>query len=533
MPSDYKIWQSAPLSKLEYDALLAFYRAWRAGKPTDREHVVFDLVQAGAKPREADAAVQAIELSQPERLSLLESGRDREMLPTLAATIALSADEDASADLADLELIVRHANASYTPDHKTFPIDTFAAALGLEREHTARLARLGRLGNAERVTLPSTALMWTSFEEFLGERLHRVGSSIPAEAPIAITAVIKQVRWRQLGVYQGETTLDLRTPMTVLVGANGVGKTTALAALAMLKDLAGQGLAAITKHHARLPSGADELELGAVAELNRAGTSERVAWEFHVGRAGRLHARSELLRRDESLLASFDRGTGRWMGDDQRLVEHSMRADQLALTTATEPATHWQLIALRQHLQRWHIELAAAQLTDDKTLDLVWHRYDEHPDALEILRAQIRAVTGVEIVREARSLFVVDRAGHKVPRAVAATGVVRAIDLLARLFDPEPPTLLAIDEIENHLHGDLAARLIDVMRSVSHRTQIVLTTHSARVVRSFDSAEVRLVRRNDKTSSIVSIGDDPQLARLLEIGEIGALLHDGYLTGAP
>ena len=178
------------------------------------------------------------------------------------------------------------------------------------------------------------------------------------------------------------------------------------------------------------------------------------------------------------VLASFALGVGRWRDPAGRLVEHTMRAHELALTTADAPAASSQLMALRQHLLGWHVEVAT--------------------------------VAGW---------------GDPAPRSARGT--------IARLFAPEPPTLLAIDEIENHLHADLAARLLDVMRSVAGRTRIVVTTHSARVLRCFAPAEVRLVRRGRDGSTIVGVDDEPRLAELIRAGELGDLLQDGYLTGAP
>ena len=52
------------------------------------------------------------------------------------------------------------------------------------------------------------------------------------------------------------------------------------------------------------------------------------------------------------------------------------------------------------------------------------------------------------------------------------------------------------------------------MRSVSHRTQIVVTTHSARVLRAAQADEVQLCHHTPHGSVIAPLRAYPHLARL-------------------
>jgi predicted ATPase len=68
-------------------------------------------------------------------------------------------------------------------------------------------------------------------------------------------------------------------------------------------------------------------------------------------------------------------------------------------------------------------------------------------------------------------------AGHT-NLAEASFGTIRALALLAVLYDPDPPRITCIEEIDHGLHPYALDRIVDLLRVASGRTQFIIATHS-------------------------------------------------------
>lgn len=65
-----------------------------------------------------------------------------------------------------------------------------------------------------------------------------------------------------------------------------------------------------------------------------------------------------------------------------------------------------------------------------------------------------------------------------IPATRLSDGTLRYLCLLAILCDPEPPRLICMEEPELGLHPDILPKVADLIKTASHRTQIIVTTHS-------------------------------------------------------
>lgn len=88
---------------------------------------------------------------------------------------------------------------------------------------------------------------------------------------------------------------------------------------------------------------------------------------------------------------------------------------------------------------------------------------------------------------------------QKIPGWMMSTGTLRALAIVAALRHPRPPTLLAIDEIENSLDPrTLGFVMEEIRRAVkSGRTQVILTTHSPQLLDLVRLEHLVLVQRNN------------------------------------
>lgn len=121
--------------------------------------------------------------------------------------------------------------------------------------------------------------------------------------------------------------------------------------------------------------------------------------------------------------------------------------------------------------------------------------------------------------------------------ADASYGTVRVLALLALLYDPEPPLLTCIEEIDHGLHPHLLDRLVERLRDASRRTQFLIATHSPALVNRLKPEELIVCERAPDGSTILPAAN-PSDIRLKERavgGELGLgeLWFSGALGGVP
>ena len=120
-----------------------------------------------------------------------------------------------------------------------------------------------------------------------------------------------------------------------------------------------------------------------------------------------------------------------------------------------------------------------------------------------------------------------------VPATRLSDGTLRFLALMAILCHPEPPPLVCIEEPELGLHPDIIPVIAELLESASQRTQLVITTHSAKLINALSNAPESVV------ISTLDPGEGTQLRRLsseeldpwLERFELGELWEMGEIGG--
>jgi predicted ATPase len=146
--------------------------------------------------------------------------------------------------------------------------------------------------------------------------------------------------------------------------------------------------------------------------------------------------------------------------------------------------------------------------------------------SFERVQVQIDGGTALLMIRE-KGLDI------PIPATRLSDGTLRFLALLTILCHPEPPPLICIEEPELGLHPDIIPVVAELLRSASERTQLVVTTHSKRLIDEF----------SDEPESVVVCERDPeegtQFRRLskddldvwLERYELGELWEKGEIGG--
>ena len=111
-------------------------------------------------------------------------------------------------------------------------------------------------------------------------------------------------------------------------------------------------------------------------------------------------------------------------------------------------------------------------------------------------------------------------------------GSLRFICLVTVLLQPNPPTTIIIDEPELGLHPYAITLLGALIRSLSTRTQVIVSTQSVELLNEFDVSDLIVVDR-EAGGSVFKRLDEAEFSNWLEDYTIGELWQKNILGGRP
>ena len=119
-----------------------------------------------------------------------------------------------------------------------------------------------------------------------------------------------------------------------------------------------------------------------------------------------------------------------------------------------------------------------------------------------------------------------------IPLIRMSDGTLRWLTLLAILLNPDPPSVVCIEEPELGLHPDMIHELAKLLFDASQRMQLIVTTHSERLVDEFsESPEIVIVCEKESGCSKFRRLDQVQLSSWLKEYSLGQLWTKGQLGG--
>jgi len=375
--------------------------------------------------------------------------------------------------------------------------------------------------------------------------------------------------------------------LNVLVGPNEAGKSNFLDLIEFLGDSARLDLAGAVRARGgleRVRFRGGDVGTGAVsvhvwANVTRY-SSETAPDEYDLRFWSRklpgMESRSILVRNEEF---RFKRTAGRgrritvggdrvelvdWKGDRETSQrELALKSDSLALSTLTRlPDAQGgdevrRFADLFTTFRVFNVDVERARkpgrvgdgglASDASNLASSLQKLNEHPqiwaDLLDDARAMIpgfenlifEAVGGSEV---AVAVKLVERGlRDETYLADASFGTIRLLALLALLYDPDPPAITCIEEIDHGLHPYVFDRLVERLREASKRTQLLVATHSPPLVNRLRPEELLVTERALDGSTRLPAVDAAEIAAqeaaaegLLQLGE---LWFSGSLGGVP
>jgi predicted ATPase len=119
-----------------------------------------------------------------------------------------------------------------------------------------------------------------------------------------------------------------------------------------------------------------------------------------------------------------------------------------------------------------------------------------------------------------------------IPLVRMSDGTIRWLALLAILLNPDPPPLVCIEEPELGLHPDMIHELAKLLTDASSHMQLIITTHSDRLIEEFsETPEVVVVCEKENGSSTLRRLNADQLSSWLKEYSLGQLWTKGQLGG--
>ena len=360
------------------------------------------------------------------------------------------------------------------------------------------------------------------------------------------------------------------TRMTVVVGANGSGKSSLFDVLAFLKDSLAQNVAAAVAlrggYRDLVSRGqADPIEItvkfresgGRLAtyllRIIQDGGSVVVDHEtlsYRKGQGGQWGWRFVDCRRGEGKVITNENeyGVSAMKGEDRKKREFKLDDPSTLAIKSFGQLQEFPIVSqLRSLIESWHIsdfhiadarpcvEVGYAEhlsTRGDNVAQVAQYLYKNHPEqfetVLDAMRQRVPGVSGVEAkhTEDGRLVLRFQDGSFQDPfiARYVSDGTIKMFAYLVLLYDPNPHSLLTVEEPENQLYPALMHELAEEFRDYARRgSQVFVSTHSPDFLNGAELDEIRWLVKEDGFTKV---------RRASESELLQALVHEGDLPGA-
>jgi predicted ATPase len=170
------------------------------------------------------------------------------------------------------------------------------------------------------------------------------------------------------------------------------------------------------------------------------------------------------------------------------------------------------------------------------------HDRDDLQRICEILEAVVPAVERVNVKDYGSKLAIefTQRWGDEpksltLEAASMSDGTLRALGLLAAVYQRSAPSLIAIEDPEATIHPGALGVILDVLRFASRRMQLVVTTHSPEVLDAdwLEDRHIRIVTWQDGATRVTPLSVGSREALREHLTTAGELFRSNALNGRP
>ncbi|NLL37499.1 MAG: AAA family ATPase [Fretibacterium sp.] len=348
------------------------------------------------------------------------------------------------------------------------------------------------------------------------------------------------------------------SPLQVIVGANGSGKSSLFEFLKFIRDACYQEIppeiveGTIGQQIFHKP-GPDKLWWSAEVDLR-----EQVPLYYQgelMGPVGSTKVTFERVITKEPLHEGFDTsytfmnfkdGKGVVRDPEDRHFKRKewdlKKPNQLALGAITD-SNLVTLFNLREYIRGWrfynsfHIHNEKIRKSVPTSQEPVLHEdagnlsavlfnlMTEHPESFDELKSVIKAaIPGFRDLNvkarggpgEVIAFWQEENIDTDLSLADLSDGTLRFIAWATLCVMPSPPTLICIDEPDQGVHPRTLPILAGLFEKASQRTQVILATHSSYFLTQFDLKNIAVMKKEDGKSVFVEVSDSQTLLDNLE-----------------
>lgn len=327
--------------------------------------------------------------------------------------------------------------------------------------------------------------------------------------------------------------LDMR-PLMVMIGANGVGKTSVLDAFSLLSASADGKLSTQLNNMGGITevlTRNDTNELSLAVDMNIPG-HEPLKYELQIAPRGTsYYISSEILSQKREgykypfkHIDSYQDDVKYYEIEEGVLHRPNWKHNPFETSLSQVPKMYSQPEELRQILSsasKYHVlnvkqnapvklpqQMKPAQLPGEDGEDLFPFLYnlkegsrDRYDTIIDTLKAAFPGFESLSFPPVAAGMLAMTWKekffGNPLYMNQLSEGMLRFLWLASLLQSPGLSTITMIDEPEVSLHPELLSLLADLMREASLRTQLIVATHSDRLIRFLKPEEVVVLDLNE------------------------------------
>ncbi len=315
----------------------------------------------------------------------------------------------------------------------------------------------------------------------------------------------------------GDIELNFRD-LTIIVGANSSGKSNCLEALYFLAFILVKGRLPSTEAMPRFVRyNQEKISFSIVVEDGNNHAEYQVSLGLNDETIG---IASEHLLVNGKQVIDITNGKGEVFDEDgknpQQYESDTEIAEELALKSAgkfgNKPFTkkianyirEWEFYNINpEEMKKYSLFIEAMELkkegTDDiPSLDTKARKSEEilnywatnNEEKFKQVSQELKECLNIELNNEGEFVKVLEEDGKKMPLSSMSDGTLRIIAYCVLLYQSEIPPLISIEEPERNLHPGILKDVASIIKKLSKRTQVIVTTHSSQLLDCFEANEI-------------------------------------------
>ncbi len=359
--------------------------------------------------------------------------------------------------------------------------------------------------------------------------------------------------------------------MTIVVGANGSGKSSLFDVFTFLKDSLTQNVATAVARRGGYRELVSRGQVGPIEILVkfRESGGRLATYRLTVNQdGGRAVVDREVLsyRRGQYgkpwHFVDFSRGEGQAITNEsvygsegavEQRAEYKLDDPSILAIKGLGQFREFKVVSdFRSLIENWHIsdfhiadarpsaEVGYAEhlsTRGDNVALVAQYLYENHPKqfnkVLQAMRQRVPGVSDVEAkpTEDGRLVLRFQDGSFQDPfiARYVSDGTIKMFAYLVLLYDPNPHPLLAVEEPENQLYPALMRELVEEFHEYARRGgQVFVSTHSPDFLNGAELDEIRWLVKEDGFTKVSRASDSELLQNLVHEGDLpGALWRQG------